>query len=337
MSANAFRSPLMQQIANAARNQHRPPFAFSSSQLRNEKQEKPSSPSRSMNTSSLLRRPSQTKTIHDSARSPLDSLAKPILTNIISPFSTNNIPLVSSMKGDEDEDPSSHFNLQSTIHSRRTTSAYKPFDVSKIPELKSSIARAISCATRAPNHHRTEPTTYYRIVTNTKACEKLMDICYNVALCRNLKKRTREEAEKNAEAKKKKWQETIGAYIVVCVANQPVQDELLPYKDFETKKDEDFEYWYDTLPMKPPQTERQLEDYASACASIQNMLLSLHTEELGSKWATGPMIRCRATRSLIGCEIDEAIAGLIMVGDAKIIPKEWRRRRAFEGDVFRKL
>lgn len=164
-----------------------------------------------------------------------------------------------------------------------------------------------------------------------------MDICYNVALCRNLKKRTREEAEKNAEAKKKKWQETIGAYIVVCVANQPVQDELLPYKDFETRKDEDFEYWYDTLPMKPPQTERQLEDYASACASIQNMLLSLHTEELGSKWATGPMIRCRATRFLIGCKIDEAIAGLIMVGDAKIIPKEWRRRRAFEGDVFRKL
>ena len=117
--------------------------------------------------------------------------------------------------------------------------------------------------------------------------------------------------------------------------------------------------------------------FASASASIQNILLSLHSEnipvsevevevedidketdtgsdsadmtrssgntnvhtcKIGSKWATGPMISCRAMRHLIGCQEDDAIVGLIMVGEPKMVPtKDWRRRRTFEGNVFRCL
>ena len=44
-----------------------------------------------------------------------------------------------------------------------------------------------------------------------------------------------------------------------------------------------FDDLYDTLPLRPPETERQLEDYASTCASIQNILLALHSEGLGAK------------------------------------------------------
>jgi Nitroreductase len=234
-----------------------------------------------------------------------------------------------------------HSFLQLSIQSRRTTSNFLPVDVSRIPTLKNSMTRAVECATCAPNHRRTEPTTYYKIVTDTDACNRLIDICYNVALCRNMKKRTREEAHLNAQSKMEKWKDTIAGYIVVCVGHQPVQDDEYPYKSFpqEMMQDshENFSYWYDTIPIRPPQTERQLEDYASACASIQNMLLSLHSENWGSKWATGPIIRCRAMRSLIGCKENDAIAGIVMIGDPKVIPREWNRRRKLQGDVMREL
>jgi nitroreductase len=150
------------------------------------------------------------------------------------------------------------------------------------------------------------------------------------------KKKSKDEAHINAKAKMDKWK-NIGGYIVVCVGDQPSQDDEYPYKDFSQDHDEDFEYWYDTVPIRAPQTERQLEDYSSGSASIQNILLSIHSEDFGAKWATGPMIRCRATRSLIGCKETDAIAGLIMIGDSKVIPREWRRRREFDGDVMREL
>ena len=133
-----------------------------------------------------------------------------------------------------------------------------------------------------------------------------------------------------------KWKKTIGGYIVVCVGDQPLQDDEYPYKAFSSKE-EDFDYWYSPIPMRAPQTERQLEDYASASASIQNILLSLHSEKFSAKWATGPMIRCRSTRSLIGCKESDAIVGLIMIGDPKGIPRKWRRQREFDGDVMRDL
>ena len=42
-------------------------------------------------------------------------------------------------------------------------------------------------------------------------------------------------------------------------------------------------------------------------------------------------------RNLVGCGIDQLIAGLVMVGIPKSDPKERRVRRAFDGNVFRDL
>ncbi len=78
----------------------------------------------------------------------------------------------------------------------------------------------------------------------------------------------------------------------------------------------------------------QLEDYASTCASIQNLLLSLHSEGYGCKWATGPVIRTRSFRDLLRCRSDEMVVGLIMVGWPRRLPS-LRRRREVEGDVLR--
>mmetsp|Transcript_16657 Transcript_16657/g.31552 ORF Transcript_16657/g.31552 Transcript_16657/m.31552 type:complete len:357 (-) Transcript_16657:132-1202(-) len=356
MSANAFRSPLMQHIAAAARSHNRPPLVFSSSRLstksatleRNEKPVTPSSPERQCSTLTNPTRndvcgSSSNMSAFSSAAASLESLP-PLSNRFISSIhqqvhispSTGEEPQVNNGKVELD-----HSLFQLTIQSRRTASNYMPIDTSRIPMLKNAMTRAVECATCAPNHHRTEPTTYYKIVTNTDACNKLIDICYNVALCRNLKKKTKEEAHINAQSKMQKWKDTIAGYIVVCVGHQPSQDHEYPYKSFAENTvegdHENFSYWYDTIPIRPPQTERQLEDYASACASIQNMLLSLHSENWGSKWATGPIIRCRAIRSLIGCNEHDAIAGIVMIGDPKVIPREWNRRRTLDGDVMKEL
>jgi len=91
---------------------------------------------------------------------------------------------------------------------------------------------------------------------------------------------------------------------------------------------------YKELPFVPPVTIQQLEDYASACASIQNLLLSLHSEDIGSKWATGSVIRTPAFRDLVGCKDTDMVVGLIMIGWSKRTPR-MRRRREIQGDVLR--
>lgn len=76
--------------------------------------------------------------------------------------------------------------------------------------------------------------------------------------------------------------------------------------------------------------------YAAACAAVQNMLLSLHAEGYGTKWATGPIIRTKAFRELIGCQETDRVVGLVMVGEPKAIPREPRRKKHLE-DLVRDL
>lgn len=54
--------------------------------------------------------------------------------------------------------------------------------------------------------------------------------------------------------------------------------------------------------------------YAATCAAIQNILLSLHSENIATKWATGPVIQTQAFRNLIHASEYDRIVGLIMIG-----------------------
>jgi nitroreductase len=346
----------MQQFAAAARSQHRPPLVLTDFAKKSKDSSKSTSPT-------IAQRPASSLSHHNLPKDDeMSSMVSKFRMSSIEPSFPTIRPLSSVAHTTSDAGANAsatkiadYKSFQSMIKDRRTTSNYSPIpihmDISQITRLQDAMKRAIACATTAPNHHRTEPTTYYRILAHTKACDHLLDICYNVSLCKNLKKksRTMEEARISAKSKKDKWKNTIGGYLVVCVGNQPIQDDQYPYKEamaITTEEEhelegedmqDDFNYWYDTIPLQPPQTERQLEDYASACASIQNILLSLHSEELGSKWASGPMIRCRAFRNLVGLEKEDAIAGLIMIGSPKVVPKPWRRKRDFDNDVIRDL
>jgi nitroreductase len=47
------------------------------------------------------------------------------------------------------------------------------------------------------------------------------------------------------------------------------------------------------------------EDYAATCCSIQNMMLALHSQGVGSKWTTGAVTRTKEIADLIGYSLDE--------------------------------
>ena len=73
------------------------------------------------------------------------------------------------------------------------------------------------------------------------------------------------------------------------------------------------------------------------------MLLSLHAEGIGSKWATGPVIRTPAFRQLVDAAPTDRVAALIMVGgttefgserEAQITAHRRRRRRTVQGDLL---
>ncbi|KAL3827165.1 hypothetical protein ACHAXA_006720 [Cyclostephanos tholiformis] len=211
--------------------------------------------------------------------------------------------------------------------------------------LRDAISRGVACASTAPNHRITEPSTFHRILAPSSSHERLIDIAYEVTLRRLLdgKLSGDEACRSEASRKREKWG-TIPAFVIATVSGMEDQEpSSLSSSSLSTggfpgtmdvgdyHRDDDP---YVNLPHVPPSTITQLEDYASTCASVQNLLLSLHAEGLGCKWATGPVIRTKSFRELIRCRRDEMVVGLIMVGWVKRLPA-LRRRRELEGDVLR--
>jgi hypothetical protein len=58
-------------------------------------------------------------------------------------------------------------------------------------------------------------------------------------------------------------------------------------------------------------------------------LLSLHAEDIGTKWATGPVTKTRAFRELVGAKATDRVVSMTMVGyQGQRRPREPIRRRA---------
>ncbi|KAL7543936.1 hypothetical protein ACHAWF_007484 [Thalassiosira exigua] len=223
--------------------------------------------------------------------------------------------------------------FQHIVSSRRTASNFvlpPPSDRSADrARLSEAITRAVRCAVAAPNHKRAEPTTFHRILAPSPAWERLLDVAYHATLRRlRTNQRSGDEACRNEAARKREKWSSVPAFVVASARGV---EERTAGADPTSSAEHDP---YEELPYAPPSTTRHLEDYASACASVQNFLLSLHSEGWGTKWATGPVVRTRALRDLVGCGEDDAIVGLIMVGRPKRTPKT-RRRREVEGGVLR--
>lgn len=331
-----FRSHLMQQFASAARVQARPPLALASSVSTSGGGTSTRNLSGAFVYSSHARL-SHTTTTHTNPTAPpsISSGGKRLLS--VPSECEESLTLVEQeevSQNETDETPTnpnlSAADLQSLIQSRRTALQFSATPQWTRPQLVAALERAVACAQAAPNHKQTEPFRFQRILGETTASTALAEIAYQ----RTLRKKLQTDpmhAQEYANRKRTRW-ESIPAFLVTLVQHQPSQ--VVP--DHSTHEGEE-EYLYSELDFVPPVTERQLEDYAAACAAVQNVLLSLHAEGLGSKWATGPVIRTPAFRRLCRLSDTERVVGLVMIGEPKESQQKPRRFRTAKEDLLEDL
>jgi nitroreductase len=219
--------------------------------------------------------------------------------------------------------------LQSLIKSRRTISNFK--EDTDPERLRSAIRRAVACGQNAPNHKRTEPFSF-RLLLSEASRNRLANICFevNVRKMRTNQKGSEASIQAEADRKREKWSK-IPAYLVALVKSAPLD------RSTNYDSDSDDQMFYPPIPYQYPTNTQQMEDYGSVCAAIQSILLSLHAEGYGSKWATGPVPESLAFRDLVQCKDDELVAALIMIGEPKRIPRPPRRRREIDGDLLREV
>ncbi len=198
------------------------------------------------------------------------------------------------------------------VKGRKTTSPFA-VDTRDVTFWKDALDRAVACGVTAPNHKRTEPFRFKRLLAPSESTQQLAEIAFQVSL--------RKSSVEEAERKRHKWQQ-IPAFLVTLVDQG---DSMVP----EYQNDR-----YEPLPYVAPASELALEDYAAACAAVQNVLLSLHAEGIASKWATGPVIETPAFRHLVQARPQDRVVGIIMVGMPQITtpvgPRRRRRRHAIE-------
>jgi nitroreductase len=244
------------------------------------------------------------------------------------------------MLDEEDNDESYQMDnlaseFQSLLQTRRTGTSFLPRDSSPRDATfySHALERAVRCAIQAPNHKRTEPVTFKRMIAPSERTHRLADIAYETHLQRKLASlpQTATDAERSSiqssvMKKREKWDQ-IPAFLVTLVkSNHSLVD-----TDQASTAD-----LYQPLAYSPPTSERELEDYATACTAVQNCLLSLHAEHVATKWVTGPVVQTRAFRKLVQATEHDRVVALIMVGQAdeskRVYPR--RMRREFHGDVL---
>ena len=86
---------------------------------------------------------------------------------------------------------------------------------------------------------------------------------------------------------------------------------------------------------------KEEENMASTAAGVQNLLLSLKSENIATKWATGPIMTGSEVRDRLGLVSGEAVVAGIMCGGGREEDEEgWMdrlpRRRRTE-DMFREM
>jgi len=229
-----------------------------------------------------------------------------------------------------------HF--QRLLQTRRSNNHFVPISLEDYDRAywREILDRAVLCGYSAPNHRRTEPFTFKRMIAPSPKTERLADIAYNVNLLKHVQRQdrqpldsdvvSRESMEASAERKRERWNQ-IPAFLVALVRSQQ------PVVDAESSLAMNP---YELLPYVAPESERELEDYASSCAAVQNVLLSLHSEHVASKWVTGPIVRTPAFRDLVEASPNDRVVGLVMVGqpDLSRPPFPRRRHRQLHGDVL---
>lgn len=70
---------------------------------------------------------------------------------------------------------------------------------------------------------------------------------------------------------------------------------------------------------------RAEEDYAACCCAVQNLMLFLWSEGVGTKWSTGAITRHPGFHRLLGIDDSRRVVGLIWYGYPASLPQQRRK------------
>mmetsp|Transcript_15727 Transcript_15727/g.45332 ORF Transcript_15727/g.45332 Transcript_15727/m.45332 type:complete len:248 (+) Transcript_15727:167-910(+) len=221
--------------------------------------------------------------------------------DICSAFSTFTTPIgyVESSKNSKSMDvakPAS--DVHSVLIERRTVN---DFDPTLPPGWEEALKRAITAATYAPNHKRTEPWRFHLL-----GAEAIQGICkLNADIV------TEKKGEAAGKKKLERWLQMPGWLVVTCQrdASSPSMDE------------------------DPSGLAR--ENYAAVCCAVQNLCLSLHADGIGTKWTSGPVNFHPAFAKTVGLSEDQYVVGTLWFGRAEKIPDAPKKRLAIEDILIR--
>lgn len=96
-----------------------------------------------------------------------------------------------------------------------------------------------------------------------------------------------------------------------------------------------------TTKLTPNDETAELEDYKSTCCAIQNFMLSMWSEGIGTKWTSGPVQKTQEFANLCGIvdTTQERVVGCIWYGFAAggLVNADPKRRHKGVNDVLRRL
>ncbi|SFP03751.1 nitroreductase family protein [Salibacterium halotolerans] len=176
--------------------------------------------------------------------------------------------------------------LQEGLLTRRTIYKFKKDSID--PAI---IQRALESAVHAPNHKMTQPWHFYVLQreAKTKLAQRKKEMKWEGFLDKES-----DHAKKAGEAAYE-YINDLPAVIVVTA------------------------HRYSVDPV------REREDYAAVCCAVENFMLALWSEGVGSKWSTGGLVNDGEIHNIIGAGEEESAAAVLYVGYPSEIPKRQQR------------
>jgi len=188
--------------------------------------------------------------------------------------------------------------VHKNILTRRTINDFEP----ALPfNWENALQRAINSAMYAPNHKRTEPWRFYLL--GPEAIEKVCKINANIV--------STSKGPEAGEKKLRRWLQMPGWLVVTCVRH--------------------------TDDMSNPMSLAR-EDYAATCCAVQNLCLSLHAQDIGTKWTTGAVNFDERFAEAVGFQYsDEYTVGTIWFGKAVNEPQRVPGKKLGIDDVLTRV
>ncbi len=171
-------------------------------------------------------------------------------------------------------------------------------DYAEQPIPEGTLERALEAAVAAPNHRMTEPWRFTRV--GRQGRETLARISIDL--------KTGGGKSPLSPAGEAKARDKIVKPAELLVVSQVIDDD--------------------------PDVAQ--EDYAAIACAVQNILLSLTAEGIGSKWSTGGVTTDPRTYELLGIDsAKERVVGFVWIGYSAVEHPPKSRRRKSLSDIYR--